>query len=196
MAKGPNTRRQPAASMAEIDRLIQGGAYDRVPLDPVGADRMRQRVQNYGGTAPAFGDATGDLRSAYQTDLPDDVYGPQLPDLYMTARNEARNQYKSYAPEDQVGQGISRDRLLHNANMTIATRRAQGVGPDIEWRSGTDAARFMGDKQKLLEAFTPTTQVTPMPTRPVEITRPEEGLELSPDLVRLKMQQKMGRGGI
>lgn len=175
--------------MADIERQIQSGAYDRAPLHAAGAERMRQRVQNYGGAPPAYGDASGDLLSAYEVDLPD---GTQLPDIYMTARDEARRRY----PSDPLGQDLLRDQLIHNMNMTIATRRAQGVDPNIEWRPGTDAASFMGDKQKLQEAFIPKTEATPMPIRQIEITRPEETLELSPDLVRQKLQQKMARGGI
>lgn len=194
MAKGPNTRRQPARSMAEIDSLIAAGAYDRVPLNPQGAEIMRQRVQQYGGLEPGYGNTSGQLRSAYETDLPDNVYGPQLPDLYLSAQKEARDSQR-YVP-DPMSQDMNRDKNLYRANMAIATRRAEGIDPAIEWRSGVDASAFQNNAPAVMEQFTPNPEITPMQPRPMDVSPVATEQGLTPEMVRLKMRQKMGPGSL
>lgn len=173
-----NTRRQPA-SMTQVQNLIQSGAYDSAPLNPQGAQTMLDSGGNLGGR-PQYGNASGSVQAAYQTDLPDNVYGPQLPDLYMSARNASRGQGR-----DDYAQELNRDQQLYDANMAIAGRRAGGTDPAIQWRPGTDGASFMGDQQAVQQAFTPQPEMAGAPT----------ANGVTPDMIRLKLQERLRRSG-
>lgn len=180
MAFERNTRRA-ATTKQELDRLIQAGAYDNAPLNPTGAQTM---LDSAGATIgrPAYGTSAGNLQSAYQTDLPANVAGPQLPDMYMTARNSARGDGR-----DDMSQMIARDQTLYDQNMAIATRRAQGIDPSIQWRPGTDAATFMNDQQSTAQAF----------TQQPEYSGPPTAAGVTPELMRNKIQERLSqrRGG-
>lgn len=115
MAKDNNKSRRAIASPNKINEMTRAGAYDNLPLNAQAAANMP-----YG--RPSYGNATGSLRSVVNTELPDNVYGPQLPDPYASARAYANQETRRMGGDD-VSSAIAQDQALYDMNINMAARQ-------------------------------------------------------------------------
>lgn len=139
--KGNYQSRRAAAPMADVNRLIQGGAYSQAPLQPYG-------YQGMPASRPSIGEGTWSgqpVGAIVNTDLPNNVYGPQLPDLRMSVNRAADAETRrmsggvSDAARYQDDQNLNRAQMMYDANMGIAS-----AGLNNEYRGPQDTIDMAG----------------------------------------------------
>lgn len=139
--KGNYQSRRAAAPMADVNRLIQGGAYSDAALQPSGYQGMPAK-------RPSIGEGTWTgqpIQPIVNTDLPNNVYGPQLPDLRMSVNRAADNETRRWAGgvSDNAryldDQNLARAQMMYDTNMQIA-----GAGLGTEYRGPQDTIDMAG----------------------------------------------------
>jgi hypothetical protein len=119
--KGNFQSRRAAASMADVQQLIQNGAYSQAPLQPFG-------YQSMPASRPSIGEGTwtgNPVGAIVNTNLPDNVYGPQLPDLRMSVNRAADAETRRFRGTSSNetyldDQNLKRAQMMYDANEGIA----------------------------------------------------------------------------
>jgi hypothetical protein len=111
-----NKRRRGVASPNQIMTAMRAGAYDKLPLREEGVQNMPMNRPNYDTYRP-----DKPIGSMVNTDLPDNVYGPQLPDLEASARAYG-NRFARQFNADEVTRDITAQQAMYDMNNAYAPR--------------------------------------------------------------------------